>query len=242
MLRKYGKSAPLTTDRDNSGLLDLDVLWSGVSLIPCLPSAGIINSHIAPWILWELWTARNRLVFEGFARGPMDSLSRAITAAREWEAAQVPQQKSSQRSSIPCMQPQTATVLRSDAAWRVDSTVAGLGWTISTQEELREYTGLEQQVFSPLMGEALALRAGLEKCREMGIYQVKCESDSKLLINSIKNGNALPELYGVVADILCIANEFASISFVWISRENNRAADVLAKQSLNVFGGGSPPT
>lgn len=135
------------------------------------------------------------------------------------------------------MQPQTATVLRSDAAWRVDSTVAGLGWTISTQEELREYSGLKHQVFSP----ALALRAGLEKCREMEICQVKCESDSKLLINSIKNGNALTELYGVVTDILCIANEFASISFAWISRENNRAADVLAKQSLNVFGGGSPP-
>lgn len=114
----------------------------------------------------------------------------------------------------------------------MDSTVAGLGWTISTHEKSREYMGLELQVFSPLMGEAIVLRAGLKKCREMRFYQVKCESDSKMLINSIKNGNALPELYSVVADILCIANEFDSISFAWISRENNRAADVLAKQSF----------
>lgn len=159
-----------------------------------------------------------------------------------WESAQVPQQNTYQRNTDPCPQAHLSTVLRSDAAWRAESTAAGLGWTISKHEETLEFAGRELQVFSPLMGEALALRVGLRKCRELGICELNCQSDSKMLINSINNGNALPEVYGVVADILCIATEFVSISFAWISREKNRAADVLAKQSLNVFGGGSPPT
>ena len=60
------------------------------------------------------------------------------------------------------------------------------------------------------------------------------QSDSKTLINSIINRSPAPELYGVVADILCISAAFESVSFRWIPREENTNADLLAKQVLSV--------
>ncbi|KAF3506611.1 hypothetical protein F2Q69_00002952 [Brassica cretica] len=79
------------------------------------------------------------------------------------------------------------------------------------------------------------LRSALRKCLEIGIENLNVESDSKILINSILDENSVRELYGVVADILCIARSFGFISFRWIPRsEKYTAADMLAKQILVV--------
>lgn len=63
---------------------------------------------------------------------------------------------------------------------------------------------------------------------------MRIESDSRNLINSINKGNATPELYGIVADILSLSSLFESVCFKWIPREENFAADLLAKQVLGV--------
>lgn len=63
---------------------------------------------------------------------------------------------------------------------------------------------------------------------------LKVEADSKILIDCIRKGSLIPEIYSIVADIGCIASEFNYVSFVWISSYQNRSADELAKQSLVV--------
>ncbi|KAH0921662.1 LOW QUALITY PROTEIN: hypothetical protein HID58_021680, partial [Brassica napus] len=50
---------------------------------------------------------------------------------------------------------------------------------------------MEQHVFSLLMGEGLALRSALLKCKDLGIRNLKYEADLSLLINSNKNRNTL---------------------------------------------------
>lgn len=49
-----------------------------------------------------------------------------------------------------------------------------------------------------------------------------------------EDGNLIPELYGVIEDILAIVPFFDSASFSWISREQNSLADGLAKSALVV--------
>lgn len=75
----------------------------------------------------------------------------------------------------------------------------------------------------------LALQESLQKCKDLGVKNLNMESDSKNLINNILNNKAIPELYGVVADILLLSSVFDYVSFKWISREDNSAADLLAK-------------
>ena len=87
-------------------------------------------------------------------------------------------------------------------------------------------------VNSPLIAEALALREALICCIEKGILHVCCESDSLKLVKTLNKGPPTAELYGIVADILCLSEAFTSISFGWIKRCENRDADALAKQAL----------
>lgn len=87
-------------------------------------------------------------------------------------------------------------------------------------------------VNSPLIAEALALREALICCIEKGILHVYCETDSLKLVKTLNKGSPTAELYGIVAEILCLSEAFESISFVWIKRCKNRDADALAKQAF----------
>ncbi|CAF1701316.1 unnamed protein product [Brassica napus] len=78
------------------------------------------------------------------------------------------------------------------------------------------------------------MREAIQTCRDLGIMKLRVESDSKIIINSVLNDNSVPELYGVVTDILLISSAFESVCFKWIPREDNYVADLLAKHVLGV--------
>uniref|UniRef100_A0A0D3B6R4 RNase H type-1 domain-containing protein n=2 Tax=Brassica oleracea TaxID=3712 RepID=A0A0D3B6R4_BRAOL len=128
---------------------------------------------------------------------------------------------------------QVDSILKTDAAWSVSASRAGLRWIISRNANTTTYSRIENNVSSPLMAESLAMREAIQTCRDLGIMKLRVESDSKIIINSVLNDNSVPELYGVVTDILLISSAFKSVCFKWILRENNYAADLLAK---HVFG------
>lgn len=86
------------------------------------------------------------------------------------------------------------------------------------------------------MAEGLAM---LEAVRLSAVEEMKTvvfESDSAQLIKTLNSGNIVPELYGVVADILSLVSTFEFVSFSWIPRERNIQADGLAIFALNVVG------
>ena len=87
-------------------------------------------------------------------------------------------------------------------------------------------------VNSPLVAEGLALREALQFCIEKDIRQLRCETDSLLLVNALTTGQQVTEIYGILADIGCLSLAFDSISFSWIQRNRNEEADALAKQAL----------
>lgn len=84
------------------------------------------------------------------------------------------------------------------------------------------------------MAEGLALREAVLSCRSLQQRVLRFESDSSQLIKTINNQEGIAELHSVVSDILSLASEFVSVSFVWISREKNSRADALAKSALIV--------
>lgn len=53
----------------------------------CLPPCGIIGD-LASWICWSNWTARNQLIFENRHISAQTTVSKALSSAREWQAAQ----------------------------------------------------------------------------------------------------------------------------------------------------------
>lgn len=64
---------------------------------------------------------------------------------------------------------------------------------------------------------------------------MRFESDSSLLVRAINNVSPCLELYGIVEDIHILSNAFDCVASVWIPRERNCEADMLAKNTLMSF-------
>ncbi|KAL0647001.1 hypothetical protein Bca4012_045292 [Brassica carinata] len=190
------------------------------------------SGQLAPWILWQIWCARNQLVFEGKSITEEVCLTKAITSAKEWTSCQ-DKTPPPPRKTPPRTRPeQNCSVLNTDAAWRATNLTAGLGWTVKTREGTAEFTKPCRFVGSALIAEGLALREALSGCRDLGLRRIRCEADCAQLINALNSREAHPELYGILSDVFSISSSFEFISFTWIPRGSNKAADKLAKQCL----------
>lgn len=123
-------------------------------------------------------------------------------------------------------------LIRTDAAWNETLLLAGLGWTISTGNCTQTFTTPAEFVGSPLIAESLAMRAALQKCKDMKLLRILCESDSSVMIKALTSKEVNMEIYGIVADIIELVRTFDSVVFRWISREKNICANSLAKKCL----------
>ncbi|CAG7882731.1 unnamed protein product, partial [Brassica rapa] len=71
-----------------TGAPDKQVWLSTPSGESCLPPTGIVSGQLAPWILWQIWCARNQLVFEGKTTSAEETMTKAMSMAREWTNSQ----------------------------------------------------------------------------------------------------------------------------------------------------------
>lgn len=227
--------APYSIDMDTSGIINLMSSWDALCARKCLPPSGITSGSLAPWIVWTLWKARNKFVFEGYSASPEDTLSSAIKLAREW-AMEMKTELATGSRHPPLTGTTTsgAVVIRSDAAWSAHTHDAGLGCIIISDAGTRSFKSPIKYVGSPLAAKGLALREAVRSCVNLGLKTVVFESDSAQLIKTVKTEVCTTELYGILADVHFFASAFDSVSFSWIPREKNVVADCLAKDALAV--------
>ena len=227
-------SAPVFPSIEYNDSIALRSLWIDLTMRKNLPPSGVAGGPLAPWILWNIWTARNNLVFNGKAQTAAETLSKAISLAREWGVCQALPSVQTAKTNPPVTTPPNCYLIKTDAAWNEAQQIAGLSWIVESQNRVSSYSVSAHHVSTPLAAEALALREALEKCKELGIARIRCESDSAVLIKALKTGSSLRGLYGILADIVSLASSFECVSFNWISRMRNVEADKLAKHVLFV--------
>ena len=154
---------------------------------------------------------------------------------REWQEAQTHTTKGQHRRNNLNDNNWTGAIsLFTDAAWRSQDRTAGCGW-ISYDPwtgETREGISTELFVASPLMAEALAVREALLQARALHLSNICLKSDDQVLIKALISKQHPVELYGINLDIENISSSFLSISFAYVPRESNSAADALAKSAL----------
>ena len=202
-----------------------------------LPPTGLHMGPLFPWIVWNIWITRNLKIFENRVFKPAETLSKAIADAREWQEAQPGRQTGPkphlQASTLPL--PRTdALIINTDASWKKELFSAGLAWVFSTPSGhvLHQQGLFEDCVNSAQMAEALAIREALRQAKAQGFNNVILKSDAQTLVRAINNRESIKDLFGILHDILKLACDLDVISFHYVPRSDNRAADELAKSAL----------
>ncbi|XP_013644556.1 uncharacterized protein LOC106349174 [Brassica napus] len=140
-----------------------------------LCTAGI-SSNFTSWVLWGLWTTRNRLIFENRSTSAWTMVDNASSAAREWLLAQTigttKQAQGSVGLELPPFSPDVVCC-NTDAAWTA-SKRAGLGWCFENVSHgvYSEGSWALDHISSPLMAEALAMREAMQVAKRTSLLNV----------------------------------------------------------------------
>ncbi|CAH8260986.1 unnamed protein product [Arabidopsis lyrata] len=201
-----------------------------------LPPVGVGLSPLYLWILWFLWKACNLLIFEDRLCTEEDTIHKAIKEAGSWQEAKLhaPPKKKIQKLVDSAAVHQDALLCFSDAAWKSDTNMCGLGWIIENPLKVSLFQGSSSRpyVSSVLVAETLALKAAINVALAQGVSRLACFSDCQelmLLLNADGHAN---ELDGLLEDIKLLKTKFTSISFHFVPRIENVMADSLAKSAL----------
>ncbi|KAL0857123.1 hypothetical protein Bca101_062277 [Brassica carinata] len=171
---------------------------------------------------------------------PQEIATRSLTVALEWTQAQNwglpersishPHQTTNRQAPIDPHNPSCFV----DAAWKADSGCAGVAWRLKSPIFPHPISGSQifEDVRSPLLAEALALRNGLSKALELDVTSITLLSDCQTLIRAINSRSQIKEIYGILQDIYSLSSFFALIYFRHIPRSQNMDTGLLAKQAL----------
>ncbi|KAL0889743.1 hypothetical protein Bca101_013726 [Brassica carinata] len=202
-------------------------------------TCGLGPTPLYPWILWTLWTNRNKLLFENRVFTEEESILKALQDAKAWKVAQASIAKPSlPQHVVPSNFLQAVNSYTwssfSDAAWDASSGNCGLGWQLRDAEgSCAESSSLHRRyVPSALVAEALAIRAAVSAAASSHVSSINVFSDSKALILLLNSQGQNVALKGILHDIHLLAQSFNSISFMFIPRLANTQVDSLAKSAL----------
>ena len=138
--KQIWSSAPVFPSVEYNDSIDFRSLWCSVISRKNLPPTGVSEGQLAPWILWSIWTARNNVVFNDKPLSATETLSRAITLAREWGDCQTKTPAPKHRLPISLVIQPGCALIKSDAAWNENLNIAGLGWTVDSQNRSSSFS------------------------------------------------------------------------------------------------------
>lgn len=195
-----------------------------------------VSANLIPWIFWNLWIARNWLIFENRDSTPAKILWSAILSAREWEQAQplVAHHTTIRGETLSPPAPESTILCYTDGAWRADQQQAGLGWVFTDDigSTISTGTRFQTHVSSASMAEAIAVREALIHASTLGFTKIWLRSDAQELVIAINAQGKSIELQGVLSDISLLSASFSFSHFSYVSRSLNGLADSIAKACL----------
>ena len=179
---------------------------------------------------------RNRLIFENKSWSEDELIRKVLYDACAWEEVSQAVKHSSPRCTrhaLPTSELKGISCF-TDGAWNPISGHSGQGWAFvnPSGDVIRHYSSNRLHVATPIVAEALAVKAALLDAVTHDFLQLNVFSDSKSLVNLLNSSSSTVLLHSVLFDIRVLCGRFDSISFSFVSRSDNVVADSLAKNAL----------
>lgn len=88
--------------------------------------------HVFPWLLWQIWKARNSLVFNKLHVNPHNMVAQAYEEAELWQQAQsvVPESEEVRATSKWCKPPQGSIKCNIGSSWNNSAHPSGAAWIL----------------------------------------------------------------------------------------------------------------
>ncbi|KAL4295600.1 hypothetical protein GQ457_12G010160 [Hibiscus cannabinus] len=185
--------------------------------------------------IWQLWKSRNDFVFNAILHPKEVVASRAMTWARYYSGCCPP------RNSFVTLHCEPRTWRRSDPGWiclNVDGAVskgtnAGAIGGLFRDHSGAWIAGFQQAIgkCSPLHAELWDLFIGLQYAWELGLTILQIQTDCKEVVNMIYALDADRSVFSLVRAIAKLRQKCWITDIIWVPRDGNRAADMLAKST-----------
>jgi len=187
---------------------------------------------IFPWIMWYIWKARNRKIFDNLCVPPHETLDLAIQEEGEWRRAN--QREDPQSETNPTVQmtqiPEFNPVCFIDGSWHEAEARSGHGWLVSCGGRLL-HLGLKgsRRSLSPLHAELETLLWSMKCLVAIPMTSILILTDCSDLLEMTSNPEEWPTFSAELRDFVYYRDLFACFSIKYISRSGNTSADHLAK-------------
>lgn len=211
MAKKIWKAAQLTVGSQGEHNQDI------IGLLQILPQQQTnIEGALVAALLWVIWNARNKWLFEGKKENPIIAVARAESVVESYRKVKQPEmnfvgsQKAEELNQW-CPPPKDWLKINVDAAVDADKQMAGLGVVIRDQEGNCKAAAVKtSKVFgSVAMAEAAAMEWGLQVALRVGVTAGIFESDSLEVVELVnKRTSNMSEIFWVISEILEIRKNF----------------------------------
>ncbi|KAJ4960925.1 hypothetical protein NE237_020835 [Protea cynaroides] len=195
--------------------------------------ARTVWSHIS-CLCWSIWLSSNDLYFHGKQGSPVDVIFRASKAFEEYLSI-----TSSLKETQPARDNQSwtppllgFTKLNIDVSFSVEHKSGCIGFIFQDSHGNSLFAASENiSAPSVLLGEALAIRAGLQSAVVHGFLNLVVESDSTELIAYLTCPSSTPPYFAqfVLEDILSLST-ICNATFQCISRDANQVTHALVRK------------
>lgn len=219
--------------------------WWGAVLQSATKDSGWDHINLTVNILWQVWKARNKLVFEQKQTDARKIVQKAQVEWLEFDNANAEASSTSrnltQHSLHPTIwePPKEGTIrINTDAAISAQMVRTGKGiiarnWTgkiIKAQGKVEIKRG------DAASEECLAIRDALMMARDARWTDIEVQSDCKSIVDHINSGSSLVEnLRTVLEDIQELRRKFAKCSFLFVHRSGNQSSHLLARFAVKLI-------
>ncbi len=136
-------------------------------------------------------------------------------------------------------------IIEADGGSRGNPGVSGSGTVVynADREVLREIVYVVGRRSTNNVAEYHGMLRGLEAARELGATEVEVFMDSKLVVEQMSGRWKIkhPDMQKLALEARKILPAFDSVTFTWVPRTKNKAADALSNVAMDAAANGHPP-